>query len=400
MRPGMCDPYGGMSETMPGNDGERATHEPSSGSGRRHRPQRTRERVLRTLTFWLRPAFVLRVLNRFQRIAGFDRAIALASGAMTALIPIVILIGTILPGESSATADRIVARYRLTGAGAQAVHDALAPAGGTTTQITVFGVFLLLVAALSFSRAMQRLFEQTWELKPLSVRNSVNDLIWIGGVIGYVAVSWGVHHLLRVGQFDVTANLVVLPLTAATFAWSGRVLSAGRIAWRALAPFAVIGAVAVAIALSFAAAYLPRLFSTYASRYGVIGAVLAMISALFVLMIVIVAAAALGREVAEELDRIGRGERPPDDEVRREWDAVVAQTRLRVQGLWERSATIRSHLRPAHRTGTTAEGDGGPEGAPSAGADHPRDAARDENQAQQPDHGRDGQEPVGVQPRR
>src|SRR5205823_778456 len=35
-----------------------------------------RERISRTLTFWLRPAFVLRVLSRFQRVAGFDRAIA------------------------------------------------------------------------------------------------------------------------------------------------------------------------------------------------------------------------------------------------------------------------------------------------------------------------------------
>ena len=50
-----------------------------------------RERVLRTLTFWLRPEFVLRVLNRFQKVAGFDRSIALASGALTATIPLTIV---------------------------------------------------------------------------------------------------------------------------------------------------------------------------------------------------------------------------------------------------------------------------------------------------------------------
>ena len=44
-----------------------------------------RERAVRTLTFWLRPEFVLRVVNRFQKVAGFDRSIALASGALTAL---------------------------------------------------------------------------------------------------------------------------------------------------------------------------------------------------------------------------------------------------------------------------------------------------------------------------
>ena len=56
-----------------------------------------RKRIGRTLTFWLRPAFVLRVINRFQRMVGFDRAIALASSAVTALIPLVIVIVALLP---------------------------------------------------------------------------------------------------------------------------------------------------------------------------------------------------------------------------------------------------------------------------------------------------------------
>jgi uncharacterized BrkB/YihY/UPF0761 family membrane protein len=60
------------------------------------RTQLDRERVLRTLTFWLRPAFVLRTLNRFQRIAGFDRAVALASSALTALIALAILATSVL----------------------------------------------------------------------------------------------------------------------------------------------------------------------------------------------------------------------------------------------------------------------------------------------------------------
>src|SRR6201990_3429860 len=83
-----------------------------------------RERVVRTLTFWLRPEFLLRVVNRFQKVAGFDRAIALASSALTATIPLTIVAGAItsqLGGRS--TAERIIARYGLTGGGAEAVKD-------------------------------------------------------------------------------------------------------------------------------------------------------------------------------------------------------------------------------------------------------------------------------------
>src|SRR3954463_5559910 len=96
-------------------------------------PHARRERVIRTLTFWLRPEFVLRVLNRFQKIAGFDRAIALASSALTATIPLAIVtsaVATQLGGKGAA--DRIIDRYELTGGGAEAVKDVFAAPTGTS----------------------------------------------------------------------------------------------------------------------------------------------------------------------------------------------------------------------------------------------------------------------------
>ena len=207
--------------------------------------------------------------------------------------------------------------------------------------MSVLGGFLLVVATLSFSRGVQRLFEQTWELKPLSVRNTLNDLIWIIGLVGFIAFSWWIRGLLDGGRIELIANLVLVPVSAIFLAWSGRVLSDGRIEWRSLLPFAILGAALIAVCLIVAAVYVPHLFSSYASRFGVIGAVLAMISALFALMIVLVVSTAMGRKVSDELARIGRGERPRDDEVRREWDAVIDQARSRWETLRERTDLIR-----------------------------------------------------------
>jgi uncharacterized BrkB/YihY/UPF0761 family membrane protein len=296
-----------------------------------------RHRIRRLLTFWLRPAFVLRVLTRFQKMVGFDRAIALASSALTALIPIAILLGSLLnKGDAHRVADQIISRYGLTGAGADAVREVLSPAGGTGTDISLIGVFLLVVASLSFSRGVQRMFEQAWDLKPLSVRNTLNDLTWIAGLVAYFGLSWGLHSVLDRSRVQIAANAIMLPFSAVFFIWGGRILSAKRIGWRQLAPFGILVSVLVAIGLTCAAIYLPHLFSSYASRYGVIGAVLAMISALFVLMMVIVTSAAVGREVSLELERIERGERPPDDEIRREWNALIDEARLRTQTLRDR----------------------------------------------------------------
>lgn len=291
-----------------------------------------RQRIQRTLTFWLRPAFILRTLTRFQRVAGFDRAIALASTALTAMIPLAVVIGGFLSSsDGTAAANAIISRYGLTGGGADAVRTVLAPADGTSTGVSIFGLFLVVIAVLSFSRGAQRLFEQTWELKPLSVRNTVNDLIWIAGLIGYVAFSWWIRSLVDDGHVEVAANLALLPPSVVFLAWSGRILSARRIEWRTLAPFGIVGAVLLAIYSIGASVYVPHMFSVYASRYGPIGAVLAMISWLFAEFLVLVASAVIGREVSDELGRIRRGERPPEDEVRREWNAAIDEARSRWQ---------------------------------------------------------------------
>jgi uncharacterized BrkB/YihY/UPF0761 family membrane protein len=295
-----------------------------------------RENAVRTLTFWLRPEFVLRVVNRFQKVAGFDRSIALASGALTALIPLTIVASAAsseLGGKG--TAERIIDRYDLTGGGAEAVKDVFSPASGTSTSLGIIGFLFLMVTVLSFTRAVQRLVEQTWELDPLSVRNTFNGLLWIGGLVVYAALSGLLQVALGRSNVDLAAALLAVPLSVVFLVWSGWVLSAKRIERQDLLPFGIVGAAALAIYSVGAAVYVPHLFSTYATRYGVIGAVFAIISALFAVMVVVVASAAVGREVHDELDRIRRGERPAEDEVRRQWDQVTAEARSRWDTLRE-----------------------------------------------------------------
>jgi membrane protein len=289
-----------------------------------------RERAVRTLTFWLRPAFALRVLHRFQRMAGFDRAVALASSALTALIPLAVVSGVILRGVGIKDfADRIIDRYELTGGGAESVRDIFSPAGTDNTSLGVIGAVLLLVAVLSFTRAVQRVFEQAWELPGLSVRNTLNGARWAVVLLVFLPLVGWLHTVVDFGRLDLIAALVLLPLTGIWLMWSGRILSAKRISWPDLLPFGVIASSLFAAFSIGATIYVPHLFDSYATRYGVIGAVFAMISTLFCITVILVGSAALGREVSDELAQIRRGERPPENEVRREWDKVTAEARSR-----------------------------------------------------------------------
>src|SRR4051794_2344666 len=103
--------------------------------------RRRRERGVRTLTFWLRPRFVLGVFNRFQKVAGFDRSIALASSALTATIPLAIVISAVVSRlGGKGTAERIIDRYGLTGGGAEAVKAVFSPPSGTSTTLGLVGL--------------------------------------------------------------------------------------------------------------------------------------------------------------------------------------------------------------------------------------------------------------------
>ena len=214
--------------------------------------------------------------------------------------------------------------------------------------MSVAGVLLMFVAVLSFTRAVQRLFEQTWELAPLSVRNTLNGLRWAAALAALILVGGWLHGALGRGRLELGASLLMLPPTAVFLVWSGWTLSARRIDWRDLLPFGVIAAILSTIYSVGATVYVPHLFSTYATRYGVIGAVFAMISTLFCVTVILVGSAAVGREVSDELARIRRGDRPPDTRSAANGTTVLAEARSR----WAATSEVLSRRRrkePRHR---------------------------------------------------
>ncbi len=221
--------------------------------------------------------------------------------------------------------QHLVERYGLKGDGAQAVSDLFDTGEDLASSFSVFSFFLLLVTILSFSRAIQRLFERTWELPPLSVRNTKNGLIWMCGLVVYALVTGIVRANYTSGVLEILTTAVLGLLSVAFVAWSGVLLSNRRITRHEVLPAAILVAVVAALLAIAGDIYVPRLFNSYAGRYGAVGAVFALISWLFVLMVGLVAAVAVGREVSEELDSIRRGEKPSNEQIQAEWAQVRAQ---------------------------------------------------------------------------
>jgi membrane protein len=142
----------------------------------------------------------------------------------------------------------------------------------------------------------------------------------------------------------VLTTVALVPLAAAFVLWSGRVLTDRRVSRRQLLPGALLVAgLGVAVAIG-SDVYVPRLFNSYASRYGAIGAAFALISWLFVAMLVFVGSTAVGREVWAELEAIRRGDRPSNAQIEAEWAAMRAQVDQRRRHLVERTRTTRERM--------------------------------------------------------
>jgi membrane protein len=308
---------------------------------------RNRNLLMRRLTFWLRPDFVVRCLRRFRTVMGFDRAIALASLAFTAVIPLGIVAGAVLP--SADVGRRLVDRFGLEGEGAKAVQDLLGSGDSLQSGLSLFGFFMTIVAVLSFSRAMQRLFESAWELPQLSIRNTLNGLQWIAGLGAYLLAVGAIRSISIGGMLEAVLSLALIPLGVAFVVWSGNVLTRRRVPRRPLVPGAVLTLSALTLYGIASNIYVPELFNSYASRYGAIGVTFALISWLFGVMVCIVACTAVGREVWDELESIRRGGRPSTAQIDAEWAQVHEQIDRGRADIEHRRAAWRARRAARHR---------------------------------------------------
>ena len=119
-------------------------------------------------------------LRRFVEVQGFDRAMAISAYAYTALFPLLIVYASLLPrADSEDFADVLIKEFELSGATASSVKQAFAPAGEVQSGVTLLGVGLLLISALSFSRGLQRLYELAYGLPALGMRNTPRGVLWL-----------------------------------------------------------------------------------------------------------------------------------------------------------------------------------------------------------------------------
>ena len=232
-------------------------------------------------------------LDRLVAIQFVDRSIALGSLAFTALVPLLVIAAAFLPGTDG-LANELIDRFDLTGSTADQVRQVFAQPDAVQSSISWLGALLLLAAALSFTRALQRVYEHAWRLDARGWFGTRSGLVWLGGIVLWATV----FNSARDWLLDVTGPLgsltILLAGDAALFLWTPWILLARRVDWRQLVPTALLTAVAMTAFSIGSVIYVPESIEASAGQYGSIGIAIALVSWLVGAGFVLTACAAVG----------------------------------------------------------------------------------------------------------
>lgn len=244
--------------------------------------------------------FGLACLRRFVAIEGTLQATVLSAQAFTSLIPFMVVASAFAPGTSD-LADAIVERFGLEGNSAKSVQQLFASAGETQSAVTWISIVILLLSALSFTRALQRLYQRCYERRAEAVKDVRRGLAWVLALAAWVTIT----SPLRGSLEDVGGVVFAVAVATATgfFLWLATpVLLLGDRDWRRLAPGAAIAGLLGALLGVASSIYVPIAMDWSADRYGLIGIAFALQSWLLAASFVVVIGAVVG---ATAVERIG-----------------------------------------------------------------------------------------------
>lgn len=247
-------------------------------------------------------------LARLVELQFVERSVALGSLAFTALVPLLVIAAAFLPGTDG-LASELIRRFHLHDGTAEVVRDVFAQPDAVRQSISWFGVLLLVVAALSFTRALQRVYERAWRLEPRGLAGTRAGLIWILGVVVWVTL----FSTARRGLLELTEPIwslaILLAGDAVVWLWSPWILLSRRIAWRPLVPTALLTAVALTAISVGSVIYMPAAIDRSATHYGPIGIAIALVSWLVGIGFALTICAGVGAVLGEALVAPPRGVR-------------------------------------------------------------------------------------------
>lgn len=242
--------------------------------------------------------FVLRVARDLRDLRLIDRGMTLAAHVFTSILPILIVAGALRSRLDPESGPIFAEHLGLDEATADILEKSL-PGGAQELRATgVVGVVLLLIAATSFARALERGLRTIWRTPATSVKFAWRWPATVAAVILGIAFIVATRILIRgVGPTPVLEFVAEVVLWGALWWAASWIVTNRRISLRELLPGAILAGVGFAVAGLFGRLFLPPLLADSANRFGVLGMAFTYIGWLLVLACILLVAATIGRTI-------------------------------------------------------------------------------------------------------
>ena len=151
--------------------------------------QKTENRLVRTGVRSASGRFALRVGRDLRVLQVVDRGMTLAAHVFTSILPILIVVGA-LRATLDPQADAIFAEHLgFSNATAEMLDKSLPTGARELRLLGVVGVVVLVIAATSFARALERSLQTIWRTPKVSIRFAWRWLVVIVAVVIGIALT-------------------------------------------------------------------------------------------------------------------------------------------------------------------------------------------------------------------
>ncbi|MGH3315776.1 MAG: YhjD/YihY/BrkB family envelope integrity protein [Nocardioidaceae bacterium] len=249
-----------------------------------------------------------RAFDDLIRVEFIDRALVIAAQSLFAMVPLLVVMAAFTPaGMRNTLFDQLGDLMSLQDVDLGPVSTTVT-AEQVRTQTGLVGLVVVLISATSYARALQRLYERTWELPHRGGFPGIRRcLVWLIGCLAYLQIL-----ALVLASLSALPGSPVWRLASQVIAgtalwwWSAHVLLQARQPWLDLLPGAALTSVGLAVLTQASDVFMPPYVAANVDQFGMLGLVFATSTWLLVFGGVLVVAAVLGRVVVVE-PRLNQG---------------------------------------------------------------------------------------------
>ncbi|MFD3480070.1 YhjD/YihY/BrkB family envelope integrity protein [Streptomyces sp. NPDC058695] len=256
--------------------------------------------------------FITRLTRQMVDVSLLDSSTRLAAQAFLTAIPVLFVIAAFAP---TAVRDRLIesATYALglSGPALDQVRQVFGTPDDTARDTSgAVGVLVTLLSATSCSRALQRVCERSWHVRPAGLRLIawrwlVWLLVWLSALMvqGLLSEGFGLGPWLGLPLSFASSTLL--------WWWTQHMLLGSRVPWLPLLPGAVLTGTGVVVLAWASRFYMPLTLNRSVSEFGPLGLVFTLLSWLIALFTVVCVGIATGYVLAHEPPLARRLGTPP-----------------------------------------------------------------------------------------